>query len=55
MFLGHNDEEDMSAWGEISPPIRGPESQNRLWEGVRSGVLDHLGADYCPFQIERPR
>lgn len=51
-FLGHNYDEDMGAWGKISPPIRGPESQDRLWEGVRSGVLNHLGTDHCPFRLE---
>lgn len=49
-FLAHTYEEDMGVWGKISPPVRGPETKERLWEGVRNGVIDYIGTDHCPHE-----
>jgi len=49
-FLAHTYEEDMGVWGKISPPIRGPRTKKRLWEGVRNGVIDYIGTDHCPHE-----
>jgi dihydropyrimidinase/dihydroorotase len=51
-FLAHTYEEDMGVWGKISPPIRGPKTKKRLWEGVRNGVIDYIGTDHCPHERE---
>jgi dihydropyrimidinase/dihydroorotase len=51
-FLCHTYEEDLGVWGKISPPLRGPESNQRLWEGIRTGVVDHVGTDQVPFGLE---
>ncbi|MFC4551117.1 MULTISPECIES: dihydroorotase [Halorussus] len=51
-FLAHTKDEDLGVWGKISPPLRGEESQKRLWEGLRTGVVDYLGTDHCPHKIE---
>ena len=33
-----------------SPPIKGQESQDALWQAVRNGTLDVVATDHCPFQ-----
>lgn len=45
-FLGHTTEEELGVWGKVSPPIRPPRHRKRLWEGVRTGVIDHVGTDH---------
>jgi len=39
-------DEDLGVWGKISPPLRGERSQERLWEGIRTGVIQHVGTDH---------
>ena len=33
-----------------SPPIKGKESQNALWEGLKRGDISTVATDHCPFQ-----
>lgn len=33
-----------------SPPIKGPESREALWEAIRRGDIDTVATDHCPFQ-----
>ncbi len=33
-----------------SPPIKGQESQDALWEGIRRGDISTVATDHCPFQ-----
>ncbi|MEQ8154116.1 MAG: dihydropyrimidinase [Clostridiaceae bacterium] len=33
-----------------SPPMKGQESQDALWEAVRTGAIDTVATDHCPFQ-----
>jgi len=33
-----------------SPPIKGQESQDALWEAVKRGDIDTIATDHCPFQ-----
>ena len=51
-FLAHTNDEDLGVWGKISPPLRTERSKQRLWEGLRTGVVDYLGTDHCPHKIE---
>jgi dihydropyrimidinase len=51
-FLSHTNDEDLGVWGKISPPLRTEQSKQRLWEGLRTGVVDYLGTDHCPHKIE---
>ncbi len=32
-----------------SPPMKGQESQNALWDGIRRGDIDTVATDHCPF------
>ena len=33
-----------------SPPIKGQESQDALWKAIKSGDIDVVATDHCPFQ-----
>ncbi|MTI58530.1 MAG: dihydropyrimidinase [Firmicutes bacterium] len=35
-----------------SPPIKGKESQDSLWEGIKKGDISVIATDHCPFQSE---
>jgi dihydropyrimidinase/dihydroorotase len=47
-FLTHTNDEDLGVWGKISPPLRGEESKEKLWAGLRNGVVEYAGTDHCP-------
>jgi dihydropyrimidinase/dihydroorotase len=51
-FLCHTKHDDLGVWGKISPPLRGERSNRRLWEALRTGVVDHVGTDQVPFGLE---
>jgi allantoinase len=33
---------------KCAPPIRGRENRDRLWEGLRAGLIDTIGSDHSP-------
>ena len=33
-----------------SPPMKGQESQDALWKALKSGFIDTVATDHCPFQ-----
>ena len=33
-----------------SPPIKGQESQEALWKAIKTGTIDTIATDHCPFQ-----
>lgn len=48
-------EDALAQWGpfaKCNPPLRSRETQDRLWEAVRAGLIDVLGTDHSPFLIE---
>jgi dihydropyrimidinase/dihydroorotase len=45
-FLALTHEDDLGVWGKISPPIRGEANQERLWDALRTGTIDHVGTDH---------
>ena len=47
-FLAHTNDKDLGVWGKISPPLRGELSKQKLWQGLREGVVDYAGTDHCP-------
>ena len=36
----------------IAPPIRAAEHQEALWQALRTGTLQVVGTDHCPFNLE---
>ncbi len=48
-------EDALAQWGpyaKCNPPLRPQETQDRLWDAVRSGVIDVVGTDHSPFLVE---
>lgn len=44
--------EDMArfgVYGKVHPPLRAPESRDRLWELVRAGAVDVIATDHAPY------
>lgn len=33
-----------------SPPMKGQESQDALWKAIKTGAIDTVATDHCPFQ-----
>lgn len=48
-------DEALAQWGpyaKCNPPLRPQETQDRLWEAVRSGIIDVVGTDHSPYLVE---
>jgi dihydropyrimidinase len=37
----------------MSPPLRDKRNQPALWNALRSGLIDTVGTDHCPFDVEQ--
>ena len=37
----------------MSPPLRDKRNQSALWIALQSGLIDTVGTDHCPFDIEQ--
>jgi dihydropyrimidinase len=48
-FLLLTDEAEIGVWGKANPPLRGVDDQAALWVALKSGEIDVLGSDHCPF------
>jgi len=35
----------------MSPPLRERSNQKALWDGLRTGAIDTVGTDHCPFDV----
>ncbi len=46
--IDHLRREDGAKW-ICSPPMRSPEDNEALWEGLSDGTIQTLGTDHCPF------
>lgn len=44
----HLQRPDGAKW-VCSPPMRQPEDNERLWQGLAQGILQTVGTDHCPF------
>lgn len=53
-YLTHNNEEpakvllEHPACGCVNPPLRDKASNQRLWEGLRDGIIECIGSDLAP-------
>jgi dihydropyrimidinase/allantoinase len=41
--------EQWGAFAKCNPPLRSLETQQKLWEAVRSGIIDMIGSDHAPY------
>jgi len=37
----------------MSPPLREKHNQDVLWDGLKLGLVDTVGTDHCPFDLEQ--
>lgn len=37
----------------MSPPLREARNHKPLWDGLASGLIDTVGTDHCPFDVEQ--
>lgn len=37
----------------MSPPLRDARNQQALWDALHAGLIDTVGTDHCPFDIEQ--
>lgn len=44
--------ESVGVWGKFVPPLRGSADILRLWEGLRSGTIEHVSTDHCSHSRE---
>jgi allantoinase len=49
LLFSSDDMARFGAYGKVHPPLRGPESRDRLWEYVTDGTIDVIASDHSPF------
>ena len=40
-------------YGHVNPPLRDRESNDLLWEGIASGIIDCIGSDHAPYTTKQ--
>jgi dihydroorotase len=48
LFLNVDDAKEMAGLAKFSPPIRTRADQERLWSGLKAGVIDMVASDHAP-------
>ena len=57
-YLTHNSEEpvpllkDNPVLAVVNPPLRGKKDNEKLWQGIRQGVINTIGSDHAPHKRE---
>ncbi|MEI8230526.1 MAG: dihydroorotase family protein [Candidatus Peregrinibacteria bacterium] len=51
LFLSTNDYETLGALGKMNPPLRTPDQQKALWEGIFDGTVDCIATDHAPHTL----
>jgi len=46
------EKEDGAKW-VMSPPLREKKDQEALWSGINQGLIQVVGTDHCPFNLEQ--
>ena len=52
LFFTEADLERVGPYAKINPPLRKPDDQTALWEGLRDGTLMAVTTDHSPFTVE---
>ncbi len=53
LLLSNDDTARVGPYAQVVPPLRAPESVERLWEQVQDGVIDIIATDHAPGIPER--
>ncbi len=52
LLLNIKDYEQQGALVQMNPPIRQPQDNEALWQGLKDGVLDFVATDHAPHTLE---
>ncbi|MEK4387012.1 dihydroorotase family protein [Solibacillus sp. FSL W7-1464] len=52
-YLVLHDQHEVGIKGKVGPPIHGLEDGEALWEGIRSGLINAIGTDHVPSNLEK--
>lgn len=52
LFLSSDDYSTLGTLGQMNPPLRTPDDNNALWEGIHDGTVDTIGTDHAPHTLE---
>ncbi len=52
LFLNESAYETLGTKAQMNPPLRTPEDQAALWEGLMDGTIDTIGTDHAPHTLE---
>ncbi|MFQ5994050.1 MAG: dihydroorotase [Acidiferrobacterales bacterium] len=52
LLLNVNEYEKQGTRVQMNPPIRQPEDNRALWEGLRDGVIDFIATDHAPHTLQ---
>ena len=55
LFLNINDYTDQATLVQMNPPIRHPEDNNALWQGLSERVIDFMASDHAPHTLAEKR
>lgn len=48
----HGQLEDNPALGRVNPPLRSKADNERLWAGIRDGIIETIGSDHCGYTLK---
>jgi dihydroorotase len=52
LFLNVADAKEMAGLAKFSPPIRTRSDQERLWAGLKAGIIDMVASDHAPQTLD---
>jgi dihydroorotase len=52
LFLNEHAYATLGTKAQMNPPLRTPEDQDALWEGLRDGTIDTIGTDHAPHTLQ---
>jgi len=52
LFLSTADYATIGVLGKMNPPLRTPEEQKALWEGIADGTVDCIATDHAPHSLD---
>lgn len=55
LFLNVADYERLGSLVQMNPPIRQPQDNAALWQGLHDGVIDFIATDHAPHTLEEKR
>lgn len=55
LFLSTEDYGTLGTLGKMNPPLRTPDEQKALWEGIFDGTVDCIASDHAPHTLDEKK